>query len=102
MGHWPEETGSFFQGLFSHLGVGHRRNSPPLAQLVVALDQHVNAVGAEQANDDCADGAHDVAGLREGIGHGQDTGAQTAFQQMEQCFRVAEKYDSLDSLSIFF
>lgn len=45
--------------------------------------QYVNAVCTQEADGEGADGAHQVAGVVEGVGHGQDACPQTGLEHVE-------------------
>lgn len=57
-------------------------------QDVRALDQHVHAVGADDADSDGGDDAEDEAGVEESQGHGQDAGSERSLQQVDESVRV--------------
>lgn len=52
----------------------------------------MNAVRADEADDYCTDGAHQITGVLEGFRHGQNAGAQRTLQQMDEGVRVAIKW----------
>lgn len=64
---------------------------PSLAQHVARVQQHMDAVGTKHTDHDRADAADDVAGVRERFRHGQDARAQTAFEEVKERFRIAER-----------
>lgn len=48
----------------------------------------MDAVGAQDSDDDGAHRAHNVTSVGEGFRHGQDAGSQTAFHQVKEGFHV--------------
>jgi len=51
----------------------------------------MDAEGANKSNDNGANGSRDIAGVTEGIRHGQNTSSQRTLQQMKQSLRVPER-----------
>ena len=80
-----------------HVGVGEDVLSlgepPDGLEPVVGLHEEVHAVDAHHAQHHEAHGAHREARVLHGVGHGQDAGADVAFQQVEDCITVAEKVE---------
>ena len=51
--------------------------------------QLVDAVGADDADEDCACYTQDIARPQEGVRHGQDPRSQAALQQVQQGLQIA-------------
>ena len=51
--------------------------------------QLVDAVGADDADEDCACYTQDIARSQEGVRHGQDPRSQAALQQVQQGLQIA-------------
>ena len=66
---------------------------PDGLQPLVGFHQEVHAVHAYYAQHHEAHRAHRQPGVLHGVGHGQDSGADVAFQQVEDCITVAEKVE---------
>lgn len=73
----------------------------PLAEDVLGLDKHVQTVGTQDANQD---GVHEtgyVAGIVEGLWHGEDARPQRSLEQMHQRFEVSVVGDWKNVLNLF-
>ena len=64
----------------------------PLAQGVLRLDEHVQAVRAEDADQDRVHHAGDVACIVEGLRHRENARAKRSLQQVDQRFKVAAEW----------
>ena len=51
--------------------------------------QLVDAVGADDADEDCACYTQDITRPQEGVRHGQDPRSQAALQQVQQSLQIA-------------
>lgn len=87
---FPQLRGSIFEGDFGDLCKTQRRRLGPSAKLVRAFHQHVDAVGADEANHESGDQTKGETGVQEGQWHSQDARSQTALQQVNQCVRITE------------
>lgn len=81
--HEPDEAGPAIEGrwtvkegLLCHIGEAHHWDLASPAQDVGALDQDVDAVGAESAHQKGGHQSKPQASVGEGHGHGQNAGAQ--------------------------
>ena len=71
-----------------------RRLRPP-AEVMGALDQYVDAVGADRTDEEGGEQAEQQAGVAEGHRHRQNAGAQAALQQMYQGVEVRRRVGEL-------
>lgn len=69
----------------------------PLAQNVLSLDQHVQTVGTQDANQDGVHETGNVAGVVEGLRHGQNARPQRSLQQMYQRLEVSVRDGKISS-----
>lgn len=53
----------------------------------------MDAICADETDSNCANGAHNIAGVMEGIGHGQNAGAKWTLEQVDESVHVTEWVD---------
>lgn len=76
------------QGRLRNGRIVQTRHSFPLAQLVLRLDQQVDAVRTQEPDQQRADNTHRPPGMVEGVRHGENASAERTLQQMNQRFVV--------------
>jgi hypothetical protein len=60
-----------------------------LAEDVLGSDENVEAIGADESDDDHVDEAVEPAGVVEGFVHGENSCSETSFEQMRERFGVS-------------
>lgn len=70
--------------------IRHGGHSVSFAQFVFRANENSHAICAEKPYDKCGHQTNDVSGIVKRLRHRENSGAQTALQQMEHRFRIAE------------
>lgn len=91
LGPWTEPFRAGEESCFRHLGEPKTGHFGPPAQLMGAFHQNMHAVGADYSDGKGAEEPKEEAGVSKSQRHGQNSAAQTSFEEVDEGVHVPSR-----------